>query len=263
MTEDSNRALPQTGFATEDFTVLLLEQGPERARVEPAELQRLLNAHLGWMLALAGGGELLTAGALIDPSPVSPVTGLGFSHLEPDSLSARAALDPAVQAGVESFRVVTYRLPKGSILFPAEAEGNKARSRRLYEEVFGKGNLEAADEILDPDALNHGPGAPPTRGSEQIKRQAMLLRTAIPDLRTTLEDQFAEGDRVASRWAGSGTHTGTATFPTGPLLPTNNPISFQEIRIDRHADGRIVESWFIPDRLTFWMQLGLIPSPRR
>jgi hypothetical protein len=37
-------------------------------------------------------------------------------------------------------------------------------------------------------------------------------------------------------------------------------ISFDEIRIDRHADGRIVESWWIPDRFTPWQQLGLIPA---
>jgi hypothetical protein len=29
---------------------------------------------------------------------------------------------------------------------------------------------------------------------------------------------------------------------------------------DRHAGGKIVESWFIPDRFTLWQQLGLMPS---
>lgn len=61
-------------------------------------------------------------------------------------------------------------------------EQNQARSRRLYEEVFGRGNLEAADEILDAGCVSHGAGAPPTTGTEQIKRQATLLRTAMPDL---------------------------------------------------------------------------------
>ena len=35
----------------------------------------------------------------------------------------------------------------------------------------------------------------------------------------------------------------------------------REIRIDRFAGGRIVESWFIPDRLTLWQQWGLLPEP--
>ncbi|HEX2680739.1 MAG TPA: ester cyclase, partial [Candidatus Dormibacteraeota bacterium] len=107
--------------------------------------------------------------------------------------------------------------------------------------------------------VNHGPGSPPLIGSEQIKRQAIVLRSAMPDLTVTLNDQVAESDRVVSRWTGTGTFTAEFPTPTGPLAPSGAVISFDEIRIDRFADGKIVESWFIPDRLTLWRQLGLIP----
>lgn len=136
---------------------------------------------------------------------------------------------------------------------------NKALSRRLYEEVFGRGNLSAADEILAEDSLSHGPGAPPATGPAGIKTQAERLRTAMPDLCVTLNDQLAEADRVASRWTGSGTHTGRLMMPSGPLEPTGRNISFDEIRIDRFAAGRIVESWFIPDRMTLWQQWPTSP----
>jgi predicted ester cyclase len=138
---------------------------------------------------------------------------------------------------------------------------NKALSRRLYEEVFGRGNLAAADEVLAQDCLSHGPGVPPGVGTEGIKRQALLLRTAMPDLRVVLNDQVAEGDRVVSRWTGIGTHSGPLALPTGTVDGTGRSISFDEIRIDRFAAGRIVESWFIPDRMTLWQQLGLMPAP--
>ena len=140
-----------------------------------------------------------------------------------------------------------------------DLEANKARSRRLYEEVFGRGNLDAADGILSQDMVSHGPGAPPTTGSDSIKRQSGLLRTALPDLRIELLDQLAEGDRVASRWRGSGTHTGPLRLPTGAVEPTGKDVAFEEIRIDRHVDGRIAESWFIPDRMSLWQQLGILP----
>ena len=117
-----------------------------------------------------------------------------------------------------------------------------------------------SDELLAPEHVNHAAGAPPNNGVEQIKRQATLLRTAIPDLQTVLEDQIAEGDRVASRWRGIGTHTGPLQLPTGAVPPTGNRIDFGEIRIDRHAGDRIVESWFIPDRMGLWQQLGLLPK---
>ena len=142
----------------------------------------------------------------------------------------------------------------------AELEASMRRSRRLYEEIFGQGNYSAADELLAEDVINHGPGSPPVLGPEGIKRQAALLRTAIPDLRATLNDQFGHGDRVVSRWTGSGTHTGPLNLPAGTVAGTGRSISFDEIRIDLHAEGRIVESWWIPDRFTLWQQLGLLPA---
>jgi hypothetical protein len=33
------------------------------------------------------------------------------------------------------------------------------------------------------------------------------------------------------------------------------------MRIDRHEAGRIVEAWLLPDRMTLWRQLGLLPGP--
>jgi predicted ester cyclase len=141
-------------------------------------------------------------------------------------------------------------------------EQNKLLARRLYEEVFGAGNLAAADEILAPDCVSHAADSPPRIGTDGIKLQAMALRTAIPDLVSTLEDQIAEGDRVASRWTGSGTNTGELRMPGLAVPPTGRHVEFGEIRIDRFEGGRIVESWFIPDRLSLWQQLGLIPGPK-
>ena len=135
---------------------------------------------------------------------------------------------------------------------------SRERSRLLYIEIFGNGNFGAADELLAADVVSHGPGVPPTVGTEGIRRQAALLRTAFPDLRIRLDDQFGEGDRVVSRWHASGTHSGPLTLPGRTLAPSGTSISFEEIRIDRHDGGRIVESWFIPDRFSLWHQLGLL-----
>jgi predicted ester cyclase len=135
---------------------------------------------------------------------------------------------------------------------------HKDLARRLYEEVFGRGNLEAADEIMTADIVSHGPGTPSSVGTDQIKQQATRLRIAIPDLETVLNDQIAEGDRVASRWSARGTFTGPLALPTGPIEPNGRAVSFDEIRIDRFVAGRIVESWFIPDRFSLWQQMGVL-----
>ena len=134
----------------------------------------------------------------------------------------------------------------------------KKAAERLYVEVFNKGNFAAADEILAPDCVAHAADAPARTGTEGIKQQAMLLRTAIPDLVSILEDQIEEGDRVVSRWRGVGTNTGELRLPGRAIPPSGKRVEFGEIRIDRFENGRIVESWFIPDRFALWQQLGLI-----
>jgi glyoxylase I family protein len=142
-----------------------------------------------------------------------------------------------------------------------DLEVDKQSSRRLYEEVFGRGNYAVADEILTADVISHGPGVSPVVGTDPIKRQAALLRSAFPDLQVVLGDQLAEGDRVSTRWSASGTHTGPLNLPTGAVEPSGTTIAFDEIRIDRYVGGRIVEAWFLPDRMTLWRQLGLVPAP--
>jgi hypothetical protein len=47
-----------------------------------------------------------------------------------------------------------------------EVEANQQRSRRLYEEIFGRGNYAVADELMAADIVNHGPGSPPVPGTE-------------------------------------------------------------------------------------------------
>ena len=140
------------------------------------------------------------------------------------------------------------------------ATRRKALAARLYRDVFGAGKVDAADVILAADIVSHGPGMPPRVGTDGIKLQAMVLRGAMPDLRVELRDQLADGDRVASRWFAYGTHTGPLRLPTGEVAPSGRAITFEEMRIDRFVGERITESWFIPDRMAMWQQLGLIPS---
>jgi predicted ester cyclase len=67
----------------------------------------------------------------------------------------------------------------------------------------------------------------------------------------------AEGDKVATRFIGSGTHLGD-TEDFGPT--TGNRIEITGLTVDRFADGRIVEEWTNFDALGLLQQIGLIPE---
>ncbi len=134
-------------------------------------------------------------------------------------------------------------------------EENKALFRRMIEEVWNKGNLDAADALFTADHSSpNAPALPP--GPEGTKIIARAFRAAFPDLRITIEDLVASGDRVCGRLREQGTQLGE--FSGTP--PTGKPVDFQEIAIIRVADGKIAESWYQVDMLGLLQQLGVIPG---
>jgi steroid delta-isomerase-like uncharacterized protein len=136
-------------------------------------------------------------------------------------------------------------------------EENKAISRRVIEEIFNRGRLEAADELVATDFVGHDPALPqPLRGPDGLRAQAEGYRSAFPDMRLTIEDEIAEGDRVVTRWTARGTHDGELFG----ISATGKQATVSGITIDRIAGGRIVETWNNWDTFGLLQQLGAIPE---
>jgi steroid delta-isomerase-like uncharacterized protein len=137
------------------------------------------------------------------------------------------------------------------------SEENKAIFRRYVEEVGNEGNLDLVDEIFS-DYVSHQPdGSVLERGPEDVKQFMGEFRSAFPDFHTTIEDQIAEGDRVATRWTMRGTHEGEFRG----ISPTGKQIAVTGIGIFRFSDGKVVESWDNFDQLGMMQQLGVASSP--
>ena len=110
------------------------------------------------------------------------------------------------------------------------SEEIKALVRRQEEELFGRGNLELADEIYAPDYVGHDPSNPEeVRGLQAAKQAAADYRRAFPDLRVTVEDLIAEGDKVAARLRVRGTHLGDLNG----IAPTGRRVDFTGIVMSR------------------------------
>jgi steroid delta-isomerase-like uncharacterized protein len=133
-------------------------------------------------------------------------------------------------------------------------EENKELVRRCWLECFNKKNLAIIDELVAPEYAWHAPGQE-VSSSEGIKQFVIMLLTAFPDMHMTFEDQFGEGDKVASRWTVRCTHQGD---PLG-IPPTGKPATFTGILISRIADHRIAEEWENIDQPGLLQQLGMIP----
>lgn len=98
------------------------------------------------------------------------------------------------------------------------AEENKAIFRRYVEEVSNKGNLDLADEIFDRYLAHQANGSTLERGPEDVKRFIGEFRHAFPDFRTTIEDQIAEEDKVATRWRELAALTRASSGASRPLV---------------------------------------------
>jgi predicted ester cyclase len=136
-------------------------------------------------------------------------------------------------------------------------EENKAIVRRLTEEVWVKGNLAVADELVSPDFVFHDPYGE-TRGIDGFKQMVKATHAAFSDLQATIEDQIAEGDKVATRFTQRCTHTGELVW--WGLAPTGKQVTITGTVTNRIEDGKIVERWVDLDLLGMMQQLGVVPA---
>ena len=137
-------------------------------------------------------------------------------------------------------------------------EANTSSGRRFVEEGINRGNLAVVDELTGPSFVNHSapPGVPP--GIEGSKAFVSMFRAAFPDLHYTIEDTFAEGDRLVQRITGHGTMKGD--FQGMPA--SGKEATWSEIWITRFdADGKAVETWGVADQLGMLAQLGFAQAP--
>jgi serine phosphatase RsbU (regulator of sigma subunit)/predicted ester cyclase len=122
----------------------------------------------------------------------------------------------------------------------SQAEENMALARRLIEARV-KGDLEAVDQMLAPDFINHNklvPGQVPDR--EDYLRGIAAFHAALSPGRLIIEDQVAGDDKVVTR---SVVH---ATHDRGELMgvaPTGRELTNRAIVVHRIVEGKIVEEW--------------------
>ena len=136
------------------------------------------------------------------------------------------------------------------------SEQNKASARAEFE-AWSNGDLEKLDDLVAPDVVHHDPYDPhAAEGLEGLKKSVALNRNAFPDLRITVEDQVAEGDKVVTRWTATMTHEGEL----GGVPPSGKRVTLAGVTVERFEDGKVVESWRSMDMLGLLRDIGAIPE---
>ena len=134
------------------------------------------------------------------------------------------------------------------------SDENKRIARRVLSELFEKGNMAAADELVHPDFVNHEapPGNP--QGPEGLKETVTWLRGLWGPMRAEIEDEICEDDKVVVRLVMHGRHVGEFLGKA----PTGKEFAAEHIHIYRIQDGKLLEHWSVRDDLGQAIQLGLL-----
>ncbi len=131
---------------------------------------------------------------------------------------------------------------------------NKRLADRVWEEIWHQGDLERIDGLFAQDFVRHDPGRE-IHGPEENRQFIQSFRTAFPDLRFTVEDQIAEGDKVCVRYRFQGTNSGAFQG----RAPTQKQVVYSGILVYRIANGKIAEQWTEFDLMGLLRQLGILP----
>lgn len=122
-------------------------------------------------------------------------------------------------------------------------EENKAFVQKFLDELYNKGNLALADEVVAPSLL---------RGA--MKNAVVTLRTILPDLRLAVEELISEEDKIVARCTMSGTYS--RRWLGSNLVSRSIEVSY--IGIYRVNDNQVKAFWFLRDELSLLRQLGLL-----
>jgi steroid delta-isomerase-like uncharacterized protein len=193
-------------------------------------------------------GEIPASGK---PFKVSSITWL---HIADGKIKSARVDEDSLGLLMQLGAIPTEAVPNE----PSSPEANKATVNRYFNEIMSQGRLEVIDELMAKDFIIRISSLhEPFRGPEGMKQFVTGLRTAFPDIQFTVEEQIAEGDKVACRFTSISTHQGEfAGIP-----PTDKQVKDHGTDIFRFVSGKIAEVWVSENALGLMQQIGAIPTP--
>lgn len=147
----------------------------------------------------------------------------------------------------------------GARILQATEQANKKAAAEFVDAVFNRHDIGAIDKYVSRDFVDHMPFPGSSPDAAGFKTGVAGYFSAFPDIRVSVEDSLAEGDRVALRVKSQGTQRGA--FAGKPA--SNRPFSVEEIHIVRIVDGKLLEHWGAMDTAEMMRQLTPQPAKKK
>jgi steroid delta-isomerase-like uncharacterized protein len=138
----------------------------------------------------------------------------------------------------------------------SEMADYKQLAQRWFSEVMNEGNEDVIDELCAENFVDHDPlpGTGPDR--QGIHDFVKLIRSAFPDLETTVDEMIVEGDRIAVRSTFRGTHEGDFMG----IAATGKKVEVSNYDFVRFENDQAAEHWGTIDSAALMEQLGAVPA---
>lgn len=141
---------------------------------------------------------------------------------------------------------------------PTERPKNEQIVREFHRQVLTENDLDAVEELLAEDYVEHNPVLPDgkIRGRENMAAFWADMFEGVSDLSITEEEVVSAGNTVVTRHVGRGTHDGEFMG----IEPTHNSFEIDGIDLYHIVDGKIAEGWVVIDSLGMMQQLEVVPE---
>ncbi len=137
------------------------------------------------------------------------------------------------------------------------SEEHKTKVRKIYEEVYNKGNLDVLDDIFDANYHRRQPPMKDVKGLEAYKKFIQETLGAYSNFEMVVEDILADGNKTIAQLKLTGKNTGR--IPSLQTPPTGREISMPGCVVSIWENGKIVEEWVYNDYLGLTYQFGVMP----
>ncbi len=133
-----------------------------------------------------------------------------------------------------------------------------AKERWATEEAFIKGNVDALDEVFDPNCVFHSAPLLPSYDLQTMKITALNLVEGLSNIHWTWEEIIIKGNTAVQRFTLHGKHTGI--IPDMPAPPTGQELTLSGCTVYHLKNRKIVEFTEYNDWLSWFQQLGIVPQ---
>jgi steroid delta-isomerase-like uncharacterized protein len=99
------------------------------------------------------------------------------------------------------------------------------------------------------------------KGAEHLIEAWQTWAAALSDVKGTITDSVASGDRVSLEITWSGTHTGPLAGPGGAIPASGKHVSIPAAAVLRFEGEKLKEEHMYFDLMTLLQQIGAMPTP--